>query len=101
MIPFIHIPRIKILTSNETRNLIGGIVNLRKQWTLNWDEWNVSRQICISSHIARGFEINNETPISKSSHIVRGFERTLFISRLVGWGLIAQVLGANSPETGG
>ena len=49
----------------------------------------------------RGFEINNETPISKSSHIVRGFERTLFISRLVGWGLIVQVLGANSPETGG
>ena len=56
---------------------------------------------CISSHITRGFEINNETPISKSSHIVRGFERTLFISRLVGWGLIVQVLGANSPETGG
>ena len=39
----------------------------------DWDEWNVSRQIYISSHFTRGFEINNETPISKSSRIVRGF----------------------------
>ena len=38
------------------------------------NEWNVSPQINISSHIAGRFEINKEISISKSSHIERGFE---------------------------
>ena len=47
------------------------------------NEWNVSPQNNRSSHIAGGFEINKEIPISKSSHIERGFWKVYNIYTLL------------------